>query len=202
MNGFVHLIRLKSDLLRSRSYLRFRLSIKPKFFLFRSFDLNSSGCFVNMRGKAITKSGEQVIIFNVYKYFKVHNLSESQNFLLKCTSEATGSSISTVRRIVKQSDRPKTPGKKGKNRKEEFIKLDEFDLSVIGRIVHGYYARNENVSLKKLLNKLIDEIQFPYSITTLSLVLKMLGFKYKKRQSRFGCLEGIVYEKNTRNKKT
>ena len=51
-----------------------------------------------MGGKA-TKSGEQVVIFNVYKYFKVHNPSESQNFLFKCTSEAL--SISTVRRIVK-----------------------------------------------------------------------------------------------------
>ena len=63
-----------------------------------------------MRGKA-TKSGEQVVIFNVYKYFKVHNPSESQNFLFKCRSEATGSSITTVRRIVKQSDGPKTSGK-------------------------------------------------------------------------------------------
>ena len=87
-----------------------------------------------------------------------------------------------VRRIVKQNDGPKTPGKERKNGKEEFSKLDEFDLSVIRRIVHGYDARNENFLLKKLLNKLRDEIQFPYSITALSLVLKMLGFKYKKRQ--------------------
>ena len=67
--------------------------------------------------------------------------------------------------------------KKAKKRKEECSKLDEFDLSVIRRIVHGYNARNEHFSLKKLLNKLRDEIHFPYSITTLSLVLKMLGFK-------------------------
>ena len=145
-----------------------------------------------MRGKA-TKSREQVVTFNVYKYFKVHNPSESQNFLFNCTSEATGSSISTVRRIVKQSDGPKTPGKKRKNRKEELSKLDEFDLSVIRRIVHGYYARNKNFSLKKLLNKLRDEIHFPYSITTLSLVLKMLGFKYKKhvRESQLYTKERI-----------
>ena len=142
---------------------------KTESFSFRSSDLNSSVSFVNMRGKA-TKSGEQVVIFNVYKYFKAHNPSESQNFLFKCTSEATGSSKSTV------SDGPKTPDKKRKNRKEEFSKLDEFDLSVIRQIVHGYYARNENFSLKKLLNKLSDEIHFPYSITTTSLVLKMLAW--------------------------
>ena len=146
-----------------------------------------------MRGKA-TKSGEQVVIFNVYKYFKVHNPSESQNFLFKCTSEAKGSSISTVRRIVKQSDGPKTPGivkKKRKIRIEDFSKLDEFDLSVIRRTVHGYFARNENlIFIEKSLNKLRDEIHFPYSITTLSLVLKMLGFKYKKRQR-----ESVVHER-------
>ena len=73
-----------------------------------------------MRGKA-TKSGEQVVIFNICKYFKVHNPSESQNFLFKCTSEATGSSISTVRRIVKQNDGPKTPGKKRKMEKKNSV---------------------------------------------------------------------------------
>ena len=50
--------------------------------------------------------------------------------------------------------------KKRKKRKEEFIKLDEFDLSVIRQIVYGYFTRNENLSLKKLFNKLKDEIQF------------------------------------------
>ena len=59
--------------------------------------------------------------FNVYKYFKVHNPSESQNFLFKCTSEATGSSIWTVRRIVKQSDAPKTPAKKEKIEKKNSV---------------------------------------------------------------------------------
>ena len=61
---------------------------------------------------------------------------------------------------MQQKDGPKTPGKKRLNRKEEFSKLEKFDLSVIGRIVHGYYARNETFSLKKLK----EEIAFPYSI--------------------------------------
>ena len=43
---------------------------------------------------------------------------------------------------------------------------------------------------KKLLNKLRDEIHFPYSITSLSLVLEMLGFKYKKPQR-----ESIIHER-------
>ena len=71
-----------------------------------------------MRGGA-TKSGEQVVIFNVYKYFNIQNPSESQHFLFNCTSEAAGSSISTVRRIVKQSDGTKTPGKKKEKNMEK-----------------------------------------------------------------------------------
>ena len=129
-----------------------------------------------MRGKT-TKSGEQVVNFkfNVYKYFKVHNPSESQNFyssvhqkLQDVLYQQSGGLSNKVMGLKRQV-------KKNKKRKEECSKLDEFDLSVIRRIVHGYNARNEHFSLKKLLNKLRDEIHFPHSITTLSLVLKMLG---------------------------
>ena len=113
-----------------------------------------------MKGKP-TASGEQVIINNVFKYFKANNPSDRDHSLFKRTAEATWSSLSTVRRIVQQKDGPKTPGKKRPNRKEEFSKLDEFDLGVIRRIVHGYYARNETFSLKQLQKQLKEEIAFP-----------------------------------------
>ena len=80
-----------------------------------------------MKGN-LTSSNEQVTIYNVFKYFKVHKPSDSQQSLFKHTAEATGSSLSAVRRIVKQKDCPKTPGKKRPNKKEEFNKMDEFDL--------------------------------------------------------------------------
>ena len=99
-----------------------------------------------MKGKP-TASGEQVIINNVFKYFKANNPSDRDYSLFKRTAEATGSSLSTVRRIVQQKDGPKTAGKKKRpNRKEEFSKLDEFDVGVIKRIVRGYYSRNETFS--------------------------------------------------------
>ena len=63
-----------------------------------------------MKGKP-TASGEQVIINNVFKYFKANNPSD-RDHLFKRTDEATGSSLSTVRRIVQQKDGPKTPRKK------------------------------------------------------------------------------------------
>ena len=52
-----------------------------------------------MKGKPIA-SGEQIIINNVFKYFKANNPSDGDYSLFKCTAEATGSSLSTVRRIV------------------------------------------------------------------------------------------------------
>ena len=91
---------------------------------------------------------------------KANNPSDGDHSLFKRTAEAT------VRRTVQQKDGPKTPGKKRPNRKEEFSKLDEFDLGVIRRIVHGYYARNETFYLKKLQKQLKEEITFPYSIST------------------------------------
>ena len=80
-----------------------------------------------MRGKA-TKSGEQVDTFNVYKYFKVHNPSESQNFLLSVHQKLQDHLYQQLEGLSN-----KVMGLKGqvKNRKEEFSKLDEFDSSVM-----------------------------------------------------------------------
>ena len=99
-----------------------------------------------------------------------------------------------MRRIVQQKDGPKTPGKKRPNKKEEFSKSDEFDQGVIRRIVHGYYARNETFSFKKLQKQLKEEIAFPYSISTLGFVLKKLGFRFKRRQR-----ESIIHERSDLN---
>ena len=128
-----------------------------------------------MKGKP-TASVEQVIINHVFKYFKANNPSDRDHSLFKCTAEATGSSLSTVRRIVQQKDGLKTPGIKRPKRKEEFTKLDESDLGVIRRIIRGYYARNEKFSLKSLQKQLMEEIAFPYSISTLGFVPKSLAF--------------------------
>ena len=61
---------------------------------------------------------------------------------------------------------------------------------LLRRIVHGYYARNETFSLKKL-QKQLEEIAFPYSISTFGFVLKKLGFRFKRRQR-----ESIIHERS------
>ena len=69
-----------------------------------------------MKGEP-TSSNEQVIIDNVFKYFKAHKTSDRRQSLFKHMAGATGSSLLTVRRIVKQKDGPKTPGKRRPNEK-------------------------------------------------------------------------------------
>ena len=130
-----------------------------------------------MRGKPVT-SWERAISFNVFKHLKGNFPLESQRSIIERTSKATGSSISTIKRIIKE-ERPRSPAKKRPNRKN-FTKLDSFDLSVI-RIIHSFYNRNESPTLTKLLKKLKEEINFPYGRTHLFRLLKTLGFKYKKR---------------------
>ena len=137
------IVHKRSDLIAWReSFLRRIKEIREK---------ETERQIVYMKGKP-TASGEQVIINNVFKYFKANNPSDRDHSLFKHTAEATGSSLSTVRRIVQQKNGLKTPGKKRPNRKEEFSKLDEFDLGVIRRIVRGYNARNETFSLKNYKN--------------------------------------------------
>ena len=40
----------------------------------------------------------------------------------------------------------KSPSKVRPNRKKEFDRLDEFDLGVVGRMMHLFYARSENLA--------------------------------------------------------
>ena len=135
---------------------------------------------------------ERLITNNVFKYFREIYPSESKNALLELTVKATGSSKTSIR-ILKEKHGLKSPRRKKPNSKSEFSKSDKFDLGVIRRIVHPFFARNESPSLPKLLKKLKEKINFPYSKSTLHLLLKKLGFRYKvrdrldyTRKSRFG----------------
>ena len=73
-----------------------------------------------MKGKP-TSSNEQVIIYNVFKYFKADTTLDSQRSLLKHTAEPMGSSLLTVRTIFLLYNSSKTPGKKRRNKKKSSI---------------------------------------------------------------------------------
>ena len=84
-----------------------------------------------MRGKAIS-SGERKIILNVFKHFKTENSSLIENAVITLTFK--------VPRIVKHE--VKSPSKIRPNREKRFNKLGEFNLGVVRRIIHQFYARD------------------------------------------------------------
>ena len=107
-----------------------------------------------MRGKAKNQASKSssLMFTNILKYTTLQKVKTSFSSVYQKLQdplyqqlEGLSNKVICLKRQVK----------KAKNRKEEFSKLDEVDLSVIKRIVvHGYYAINENFSLKKLLIKL------------------------------------------------
>ena len=141
-----------------------------------------------MKGKALS-SGERKIIFNVFNYFKTENPSLKRNALVEMTVKATGASATSLKRIVGEKDGTKSPGKSKPKRKKAFDRLDEFDFGVIRRMMHSFYARGESPTLAKMHKKLKEEINFPYQISRLRLVLKILGFQFKRK-----ARESIIHE--------
>ena len=124
------------------------------------------------------------MILNVAKYFQEESKSGNKpqfraGAVIAKTAAATGVSKSSVRKIV-------SAGKvidEGKSRKAKvrFGKLDNFDVSVIRRIIHNLYRENISPSLKKILLQVKEKMNFPYGKTQLWRLLKKMGFGYEKR---------------------
>ena len=65
---------------------------------------------------------------------------------------------------MSNDDCEKRPGQK-----QQFGKLDGFNMGVIRRVIHQFYIRNESPTLKNILLDLKDKMNFPYSrVTTLT----------------------------------
>ena len=108
---------------------------------------------------------------------------------------------------MQQKDGPKTPGKKRPNRKEEFSKLDEFDLGVMRRIVHGYYARNETFSLTKITKTIERGNRFSIFHLHVRFCTEKAWLSFQEttaeihhsRKIRFDCVARVVFKKNKGN---
>lgn len=129
------------------------------------------------------------VVFNVFNYMQkekdkgTHNVNQVQ----RRTAEATGTSIRTVRNIIKESKNTdnmitvfRTPGKKRKGQKP-VTGIDSIDKGVIRRCILNYYSTGKELpNLNKLLLKLKSEISFKGCVSSLNRVIKDLGFRWKK----------------------
>ncbi|CAK1586058.1 unnamed protein product [Parnassius mnemosyne] len=126
------------------------------------------------------------MIFDVYNYFlKENNITDSLNK----TAESTKKSVSTVKRIVKESKSSefivtfRTPGKKGQ-RIKPVTGIDNFDKGVIKGCIHNFhFTENELPTLSKFLAKLRTYIKFEGSEKSLRRIIKELGFKWKATEN-------------------
>ena len=64
------------------------------------------------------------------------------------------------------------------------IQLDDFNVEAIRRIVHEFYTRKEYPTLESLLSLLKTRQLFSGGRTTLWLVLREMGFRYKKHENK------------------
>ena len=116
----------------------------------------------------------------------------------KNTGEATGVSLSTVRRILQRSqsgDLNRTPVQRSSWRAH----LDAFTLQAIRRIVHTRYLKK---GISPTLDVILDEVRtelgsdfgngtHQYGRSTLYKVLQKMGFRFLKRKSR----KPFIYER-------
>ena len=61
---------------------------------------------------------------------------------------------------------------------------DRFDIDAIRRKIYTFYERKEHLTITKLLKSVRDDGLFNGKRTMLRLLLKELGFKYKKVDDR------------------
>ncbi|KAM3968675.1 uncharacterized protein ACR2FA_012712 [Aphomia sociella] len=108
-------------------------------------------------------------------------------------SAATGVSERTVLNIVKEArlveqglldpeTLKKTPKKRVRTKGK--IEVDEYDLQVIRRKIHEFYAFKKEVpTINKLLQILKEEINFKGSRETLRKILRKNGFQFRKTKN-------------------
>ncbi|GBP61683.1 hypothetical protein EVAR_43621_1 [Eumeta japonica] len=124
------------------------------------------------------------MVYDVYCFLKKDAKSDKQ--ALERTSEATKTSVRTVRRIVDEVKKSgllvvfRTSGKK-RSGKKKVTDIDSFDHSVIRRCVHNYHITNKELfTEEKLREKLKQDVNFTGSERSLRRVLKQLGLRKQK----------------------
>ena len=131
------------------------------------------------KGKAWAYPKEtQTVIYNCYNYFR----NESQYGALKKTVDATKVDRTTVTKVA--NDGPKSP-KMSKNNRVAFDKVEGFTKDLIRRTVYEFYDQKRAPTVQIIFQKVKEKTEgtdytFPYELTSLTKLLKMIGFHFCK----------------------
>ena len=140
----------------------------------------------------------KMVVYHVYSYFKElvsskpnATVQELFSHTQKITADACGVSYRTVQRICAEADRTAAANvmnnapvfdspKKKKPRTKPITDLDDFDKTVIRRTIQEFYDRGEYPTIASLRVSLSEKINFTGCAKSLWVILKNLGFSYKK----------------------
>ena len=107
-----------------------------------------------------------------------------RNEVIRRTAKATGIGMTTVKSVKREFMTAGGFSSPVKRYKESRVRVfpDDFDREAIRRAVHDFYLQKSYPTLDKLLCTLREKDVFQGGRTTLSKVLKSMGFKYKVRE--------------------
>lgn len=129
------------------------------------------------------------VLCNMYKHFQevcdkdINCLSTPKQLVIKISGVPKKLVLNTLKEFesMQFNQKFKTPIKKSKRKSR--ITVDEFDREVIRRTIHNFHITNkETPTLKLILEKLKDDIDYRGSITTLRKHVSLLGFKWQKTE--------------------
>lgn len=143
---------------------------------------------------SVLKSQARELVIKVRNYFEAEYQNGGPLLPLSQVRErvaaALGISGPTVSKITTeaygtsgmQANKLRTPKKKRQPRR--VTSVDNFDADAIRHHIYDYYLRKEIPTLKKLVVSLRERGLFHGQKSSLSLVLKEIGFSYKKSDKR------------------
>ncbi|XP_030039359.2 uncharacterized protein LOC115454785 [Manduca sexta] len=153
---------------------------------------------MSKRGKTLnSQSREQVV--KLFEYFERESVNGGP--LLPVSqprdrvAEALGIGKRTVTQILKEKhgssgteeNTLSTPKKRKRDKK--VVDIDNFDAAAIRNHIYGYYSRKEYPTRKNLMSSLKEVGLFFGGKSSLSKILRSIGFRYKKSDKRKILLE-------------
>lgn len=141
------------------------------------------------------------IILNVYNHYRNQDERESEMDVESKTVAATGISIRTLQRIKRQHREHGIQSPPCRTRISPVLgAVDDFDKECLRRVILSFYERGEIPTIESVLEKVKEPpISFRGAQTSLRILVKQLGFRYKKvRSGRFMLMEreDIVVARN------
>ena len=148
-------------------------------------------CRIKRRGKGHRlPSQAKYIVESVRKFFnneKTQQRSTLRNRAIERTAKACGVAVRTVHNIQNEFRSSAgilcTPEQRYTKSRVQ-IQLDDFNVEAIRRTVHEFYTRKEYPTLESLLATVKSRGIFSGGRTTLRLVLREMGFRYKRHENK------------------